>query len=140
MTALLIGYSIIPIVLMLCYLFLSIFHRTFRIEIKKVNLLYISVICVSIFLLNFYVALTLFWDHRSGSMFDDFFLLLLYYNLILFFPFKLLDKNLRNYQLILLLQATFTVIYFTFQGWFLFFSSTAYYDIRFYQYIMKLLS
>jgi len=110
MVALLAEILVAAALILLCFLTLITIHRAIKVDIIKYRLLALSAVCVSVHIVNdmIYISYT---NGVSETIFSGMFMLFIYYNLILFWPFKLLDNKLKYWQVFVYLQGTFVVIY-----------------------------
>lgn len=91
-------------------LYVLLINRINNLSLSKYRIIIIVVFCILIFTLNNYMYI-LFSHGSKEGLFDDFLILQLYFNLILFTPFIVLFKKLGYLKIFIHIQGIFIIIY-----------------------------
>lgn len=92
-------------------LYILFINSYYNLKISKLGISAIALLCIIIFSLNHYMFI-LFSHGSKETLFSDYLILQLYFNLILLTPFIVLLRKLNILKIIIHLQAIFIIIYF----------------------------
>jgi hypothetical protein len=123
------------IMAILCYICIYLYLNKLNIVTSKRKLALLVLLSVMVYYFNFMLLVK--ENQDIPLVFNGIFILLLYYNIILYAQYKIFIKSIISYQVLILLQTTFIINHFTSIGIHALFCTTDYNYLRVLEYVIR---
>lgn len=96
------------------YIVLLIIHNALAIKYNTIKLAIISIICVVAFILLDHVLIFHIYSGLNNSIYSHIHIYIILFSIVMIFPFKILDKNIRYWQIFICLLIIFVILFYSY--------------------------